>query len=69
VATPPGAVCRRAAFLMGLRKMYSAQVPELAWHLGEPRIDGARVSRGGVHFRGFHPEIPGLLFAPFLLNI
>lgn len=54
---------------MGLREMCSAHVPEPAWHLGEPWIGGPGVARGRVHYHGFHPEVPGLVIAPFLLNV
>lgn len=44
-------------------------MPETAWYLGELRIDGSGVTKGGVHFHYFHPQVPGLVLAPFLPNM
>ena len=49
--------------------MERARVPEPAWHLGELRIDGSGVAKGGVRFHYFDPQVPGLVLAPFLPNM
>lgn len=41
----------------------------LPGHLGGLRSYGPGVASGGVRLPCFHPEVPGLIIAPFLLYV